>query len=98
MKLANYKIITSLLGKTRGLMFSRKKTLVFSFSPKQNVSLHTLFVFFPITVLFLDKKKIIVEQTVMKPFSFYWPRTKARYIVEIPVILAKRLGERVYFR
>lgn len=84
MKLTNYTLCTTLWQQTKGLIFSPRKTLVFVFSKEKRVSLHTFFVFFPITVLFLDENKKIVEQTIMKPFTLYFPQQKAKYIVEIP--------------
>ncbi|MBI4141320.1 DUF192 domain-containing protein, partial [Candidatus Woesearchaeota archaeon] len=80
MRLKNYKICNNVLSQTRGLMFSRKKTLVFVFNKEKYVPLHTFFVFFPITVLFLDDKIKVVEQTIMKPFRFYNPKNKAKYV------------------
>lgn len=84
MKLKNYTLCNNILSQTRGLMFSTRKTLVFVFNKEKYVPLHTWFVFFPITVLYLDERKKIVEQTVMKPFRFYSPQNKAKYVVEIP--------------
>jgi len=68
-------------------MFSRRKTLTFDFKKERKVSLHTFFVFFPIKVEYLDAKKNVVETTIMKPFTFYTPKKKARYIVETPIDL-----------
>ena len=78
------KVVNSVFGKARGLMFSRKKNLVFVFDKEQRIGLHMLFVFFPIDVLFLDKDKRIVEiKKNFRPFSFYKSREKAKYVVEI---------------
>jgi len=42
------------------------------------------FVFYPIDVIFLDKNKIIVEiKENFKPFTFYTPKNKAKYIIEL---------------
>jgi hypothetical protein len=79
------KICKSWLSKAVGLMFSRRKKAVLVFENEQKVSLHSFFVFFPIKIEFLDSRKKIVEKTVMKPFSFYTPKHKARYIIETPV-------------
>ncbi len=40
------------------------------------------FVFFPIWVFFLDSKKNVVEKAYLKPFSFYMPRKKAKFLVD----------------
>jgi len=48
----DYEICASIWKQARGLMFSRKKNLIFSFKKPKLVPLHNFFVFFPITVLF----------------------------------------------
>lgn len=77
-------VIKSAWGKARGLMFSKKKNLMFVFNKETIIPLHNFFVFFPIDVLFLDKNKKIVEiKKNFKPFSYYKPKNKAKYVVEI---------------
>jgi len=97
MKLTKYTLYKTILGQSLGLMFSHKKTIVFEFKNERKVSLHTFFVFFPITVLFLNSEKKIVEHTVMKPFRFYFPTHKSKYIVELPFETQKKIGEKVRF-
>ncbi len=74
------------VSKSLGLMFKTKpETLVFIFGNEKIVPLHMLFVFFPIDVLYLDRNKKVVElKKGFKPFTFYTPRKKALYIVELP--------------
>lgn len=79
----NCVVCKNFFSKARGLMFSKPKNLVFEFDKPKIVSLHTFFVFFPIDALFLDHKKKVVEKTTMRPFSFYTPKKKAKYVVEI---------------
>ena len=70
-----------------GLMFSKKenKALIFKFGQEKIISLHMLFVFYPIDVLFLDKNKIVVDKKEnFKPFTFYKSKKKAMYAVELP--------------
>lgn len=95
---------TSLFSKATGLMFSRKKerALVFDFKRRQLVPLHMLFVFYPIDVLFLDEKKRVVEiKQNFRPFAFYTPHKRARYVVEILAGLVKKsktkLGDKIQF-
>ena len=91
--------------KFAGLMLSlpiRDKCLVFHFDPPRKVDLHMLFVFFPIDVLFLDKKLKVVEiKENFMPFTFYMSRKKASYTIELPAhtVLAKRIrvGDRLGF-
>ncbi len=70
-------------------MFRFKKPdfgLVFIFKKEARADLHMLFVFFPIVVLFLDKNKKVVDiKKDFKPFSYYAPKAKAQYVVELPV-------------
>ncbi|MFP4403747.1 MAG: DUF192 domain-containing protein [Candidatus Woesearchaeota archaeon] len=74
----------SILLKAIGLMFSKKKDLLFFFKKEQIIPLHMFFVFFTIDVLFVDKNYKIVEiKKNFKPFSYYKPKNPAKYIIEI---------------
>jgi len=65
-------------------MFSRQKNLVFLFNKEKIIPLHMFFVFFPIDVVFLDSNRQIVElKENFRPFSFYTPKSKAKYIIEL---------------
>lgn len=97
MKLTKYTKYKTILEQTKGLMFTPKKTAVFEFNNEQKTPLHTFFVFYPITVLFLNAEKKIVEQTTMKPFTFYNPTKKAKYIIELPYKAKTKIGEKVTF-
>jgi len=78
------KLYRNIFSKATGLMFSKQKNIVFIFRKERIVSLHMLFVFFPIDVLFLDKNKKIVEiKKNLKPWGFYSPKKKAMYVVEL---------------
>lgn len=82
------------LTKTIGLMFHKKlknKALVFIFKREKIIPIHMLFVFYPIDVLFLDGNKKIVEiKENLKPFTFYMPKNKAKYILELPCGTVKK--------
>lgn len=81
---ANYVLCTSTLSKAHGLMFSKKKNIIFAFKNERIVPLHMLFVFFPIDVLFLDKNKKVVDiKKNFLPWTFYTPKNKAMYVVEL---------------
>ena len=71
--------------KFRGLMFSKRKNLIFVLNKESRINsiIHTFFVFFPINVYWLDKNKNILEFKKVKPFSIVIPKKKAKYIVEI---------------
>ncbi len=72
-----------------GLMFRSRKSVkdkawVFAFHRPRQVSLTMFFVFFPIDVLFLDDSKKIVElKKNLRPFGFYTPKHKVKYVVEL---------------
>src|SRR3989338_5196007 len=94
----------SAMSKFLGLMFSKnhKATLVFEFAEEQFISLHMIFVFYPIYVIFLDKKKIVVDlKENFKPFTFYASKRKAIYVVELPkgaITKSKtKIGDRIRF-
>lgn len=68
-----------------GLMFSKKKTLVFEFKKEEMIPIHMFFVFFPICLIYLDKNKRVVEiKRNLEPFSYYTPKNKAKYLIEVP--------------
>ena len=98
----NAAVCKSVISKAAGLMFSRKKPLIFAFDEEKIVPLHMLFVFYPIDVLFLDRDKVVVEiKERLMPFAFYTPKRKSQYIIEIPVKTIKktktRLGDKINF-
>jgi len=97
------KVCRSIFCKAFGLMFRTKKpkdALVFAFDTERIVALHMLFVFFPIDALFLDKGKRVVDiKKDFQPFSYYSPKTKAMFVIELPVgMLQKtRIGDNLGF-
>lgn len=75
----------------KGLMFEKKElfdyALVFSL-PKESImqaSIHMIFVFFPIDIVFLDKNKKVVEiANNIKPFTpNYAPKKPAKFLIEL---------------
>ena len=99
------KIYDNIFLKGLGLMFSRPlndKCLVLRFKSEKIRPLHMYFVFYAIDVLFLDKDSRVVEiKENFKPFSFYFPKNKAMFIVEVPLGTAKKarveIGDAVDF-
>ncbi|MFH0874540.1 MAG: DUF192 domain-containing protein [archaeon] len=77
----------SLMSKFIGLMFSKKindEALIFHFEEPTCVELHMFFVFFPIDVIFLDSNKKVIEiKESFLPFTIYFPRCCASYVVEV---------------
>ena len=75
-----YRIADDIITKFVGLMFSKKenKALIFRFGKEKIISLHMLFVFYPIDVLFLNKNKVVVDKKEnFRPFAFYKSGKKA---------------------
>jgi hypothetical protein len=75
-------------------MFSFKpKIICFAFNREQYVSLHMFFVFFPIDVIFLNKKLEVVDiKKKFMPFSPYYSSSKkCAYVIETPFGYADKL-------
>ena len=78
--------------KMKGLMFEDAKkfdyALIFELGKesRKSSSMHMMFVFFPIDILFLDKDKRIVEIVKnLQPFTpNYTPKKRCWYFVELP--------------
>ncbi|MBR9698943.1 hypothetical protein GOV09_00610 [Candidatus Woesearchaeota archaeon] len=91
-----FKVCTSIASKMRGLMFSKKRNLIFVFPKEQRISLHMLFVFFPIWVVYLDEKKKVVAIRKLLPFiSFCYPKEKAKYIIELAENPSLKTGDKL---
>ena len=65
-----------------GLMFKKDIDYGLLFLLKYGSSIHTCFMNFTIDVYFLDENKIIFEKVTLKPWKFYKPSKKAKYILE----------------
>ena len=94
LKFKNKKIIVNakicnLFEKARGLMFRKKQNsgaLLFNFKKPSREPLHSLFVFFPFYVLWIDDKNKILDIKKITPFRFsVRPKVKFSKIVEIPI-------------
>ncbi len=79
----------SLLGKSIGLMFSRRekaKILLFEFSRKQRIAIHSFFVFYPFLAVWLDEKNDVMEIKTVKPFlPCILPEKPSCKLIEIPI-------------
>ena len=86
----------------KGLMFYRKlkdnEVFLFKLDKeyKLRASIHMLFVFFPINVIWLNSKYEIVDVKKAHPFtSFIMPNKKARYILESNLNNNFKIGDKV---
>lgn len=98
------RLCNTVFSKAIGLMLSknRRETLIFIFDEEKIISLHMLFVFYPIDVLFLSKNKVVVDKKEnFRPFTIYKSRKKAMYAIEMPKGIIKKtkseLGDRIKF-
>lgn len=69
-------------------MFRTKKTksLVFRFSKPTLVSIHSLFVFFKILVIWFDENERVIDFKIVKPFSInIKPSKPFSKIIESPL-------------
>jgi len=84
----NIKHCKTLFSKARGLMFTKanpNRSVVFHFKTSTHSPLHMFGVFYPIDVLFLNENKEVIEiKENFKPFTFYNPKNKSSYIIELP--------------
>lgn len=86
--------------KMKGLMFEDSGkfdyALVFTL-PRESIAeatIHMLFVFFPIDVIYLDKNKRVVDiARNIKPFSLgYKPKKPSLFFVEVPATKSKGIS------
>jgi uncharacterized membrane protein (UPF0127 family) len=87
----NVKFASTSWQRTKGLMFEDLKNfnyaLIFDFPSESKIgtSLHMIFVFFTIDVLFLNKKQEVVDKVTLQPFTpNYTPKKAAKYVIEMP--------------
>ena len=89
-------MFTSPLEQGEGLLLVREKESI------AQTTIHMLFVFYPIDVLWLDaKKKVVDKRENVKPFTlFILPRKAAQYILEFPQGAGKniKIGDGLEFK
>ncbi|MCQ6962543.1 DUF192 domain-containing protein [Methanolobus chelungpuianus] len=83
-----------------GLMFRKNipedHALIFVMDRSRKVSLHMLFVIFPIDAIFLDEDKRIVKISGLRPWTGLCSSgTKVKYIIETAKGTAKKAGLKV---
>src|SRR3989344_493052 len=92
------KIANTIFSRFKGLMFEKKEkfnyALVFELQEETKIgaSIHMMFVFFPIDVVYLNSKKIVVDKETVFPWQLnYTPRKAAKYFIELP----KGMGDKI---
>lgn len=81
-----------------GLMFSKPQqaALVLNFAKEEKISLHMMFVFYAIDVLFVNKRKEVVDiKENFKPFDTYASKRKAKYAIELPAGTVKETKTKI---
>ncbi|MEA1905922.1 MAG: DUF192 domain-containing protein [Euryarchaeota archaeon] len=80
----------------RGLMFRRDipndYAMIFVFPKPGTVSVHTLFMRFPIDVIFLNKDKIITDIARLNPWTGYRRVRGVAYFIEMNAGTLERYG------
>lgn len=66
----------------KGLMGKKEIDFAMLFTNLTDSSIHTHFMRFEIDVYFLDENKMVFEKATLKPWKFYKPSKKAKYILE----------------
>ncbi len=94
----------TILSRGTGLMFKRQlidEGYVFEFNKDILGSIHMLFVFFPIDIIWLNKKFEVIEaKENIRPFTpSVIPKKKSRYFIEFPSGTLRqtntRIGDRI---
>lgn len=87
--LSNVKLCANPWSRGLGLMFRRHiaedEALLFAFprAGRAETAITMLFVFFPISVFWLDEHGVVIDRTLARPFHLmYVPEQPARYILE----------------
>ncbi len=81
------RVADSAIERSLGLMFSKPQqaALVLKFQEEVKISLHMMFVFYPIDVIFANSRKEIVDiKEGFRPFDTYASRRNAKYAIELP--------------
>ena len=77
------KVCKSFISQLLGLMFKPKQNLLFINKKEKKVSLHMFFVFYPITILYLNKDYQVIKKRKALPFHPYISGIKSKYILEL---------------
>ncbi len=100
----DFELADSIPKRALGLMFrcGLKMPVLFVFDNRSrySCSIHSLFVFFPFSAIFLDEGKRVVDVRIARPFvSFIIPKKRSKYLIEGKPELAElvRVGDVLEF-
>lgn len=102
-EIARVKVAGSFFSRAIGLMFRRSlgemEGLLIEFADwMEKPSLHSLFMFFPIELIFIDESLKVVEVARLKPWRIYRPHKRARYVLEVLEGKDIGVGDRLEFK
>ena len=87
-KIGKIEIANSFIKRFRGLMLKRRYDYPLLFEIPQDIqikersSIHSLFMRFELTLVFIDGDDLIYEIADLKPWKYYIPQKRAKYIIE----------------
>jgi uncharacterized membrane protein (UPF0127 family) len=97
---ASFDTLETPMARMRGLMFRAKpENLLFVFDGGKErhasaCAIHSLFVFFPFSAIYLDARKRVMDSRVCSPFTtFMKPKRDAAYLLEGGPELAAKVKE-----
>ena len=94
----DYLLCDTHVRKFRGLMFSKKRDLLFIMNKEQRISLHMIFVFFPIWAIFCNKHRKVVAVRKLIPFvGGAFPKEPAKYVIELINKPNVKVGDKLEF-
>jgi uncharacterized protein len=80
----------------QGLMFTKRRQefcLLFTFARPRKEIIHMLFVFYPIDIIVLnERREVVALKERCLPFTFYAPKPRMSYLIEIPAGRIKATG------
>ncbi len=80
----NIKVCKTALSQSLGLMFRRRQNLLMIFPSERKVHLHTFFVFYPLTIVLIDRNHKAVEiKRDLKPFRLWNSAKEGKYLLEL---------------
>ncbi|QQG38737.1 MAG: DUF192 domain-containing protein [Candidatus Woesearchaeota archaeon] len=88
------KVCADSLSQAIGLMFSRQKNILFKFDKEDLHSIHMLFVFYPLDIVWINKNKVVDVKKAYPFISYLIPKTKAKYVLETSLNSGIKIGDK----
>ena len=91
------KVCDNIFSQARGLMFARKKNALMFFSTERMISVHNFFVFYPLTLIFIHRSRVVEIKKNFYPFTFYKSKTTASNLLETPFDMEVKVGDKLQY-